>query len=79
MLVIPTTWLISYQIVNNLALVVVVILTTLWIILITGLSCEWIYNIEVATWFLMLVSEITIEEEEEFDDALNVMSSRFFM
>jgi len=27
----------------------------------------------------MLVSEITIEEEEEFDDALNVMSSRFFM
>ena len=76
-LVILTAWLIPHQIANNLALVVV-ILTALWIVLMTGLLCEWICNIEVATWFLMLASETTIEEEG-FDDTLNVMLSRFFM
>lgn len=73
----PTAWLISHQITNNLALVAV-ILTALWIVLMIGLLCEWICDIKVATWFLILVSETTIEEKE-FDNALNVISSRFFM
>ena len=77
MLVIPTTWLIPYWIVNNSASVVV-ILTALWIVLITGLLCKWICDIEVAIWFLMLALE-TIIEEEVFDDALNVMLLRFFI
>ena len=74
---IPTTWLIPHCIANNLALVVV-ILTAQWIVLITDLSCEWIYNIEVATWFLMLVSEMIIGEEG-LDNTLKVMLLRFLM
>ena len=61
---------------NNSASVVVT-LTTLWIVLMTGLLCKWMCNIDVATWFLMLVLDTTIKEEG-FDDALNVMSLRFF-
>jgi len=77
MLVIPTAWLIPHQIANSLVLVVVT-LTALWIILIMGLSCEWICDIDMATWFLILVLNTTIEDEG-FDDALNVMSLRFLM
>ena len=72
-----TTWLIPYWITNSSASVVVT-LTTWWIVLMTGLSCEWICAIEVATWFLMLASEMTIEEEG-LDNTLKVMLFRFFM
>jgi len=44
MFTIPTTWLIPYWMANNLASVVV-ILTTLWIILMTGSLYEWICDI----------------------------------
>lgn len=43
-----------------------------------GLSCKWICDIDMTTWFLMLVLDTTIEDEV-FDDALNVMSLRFLM
>ena len=77
MLGIPTASLILHQIANNLASVVVT-LTAWWIVLMMGLSCTWIYDIEVATWFLMLMSEMTIEEER-LDDALKMMLLRFLM
>jgi len=35
-------------------------------------------EIDVAMWFLILVSD-TIMEEEEFDDVLNAISSKFSM
>ena len=54
---------------------VVVILTAWWIVLITGLSCEWMCNIEIATLFLTLVSDITMEEWGS-EDTLIVMLSR---
>ena len=76
-LVIPTAWLISHQMANNSASVVVT-LTALWIVLMTGLSYEWMCKIDVAMWFLILVSD-TIMEEEEFDDALNAISSKSLM
>ena len=72
MLEIPTTWLISHYITNNSALVVMT-LTAQWIVLMTDLLCKWIYNIEVVTWFLMLASEMTMEEER-LDNALNIMT-----
>ena len=62
---------------NNSASVVV-ILTALWIILMTSLSYEWMCEIDVATWFLILVSDTTMEEKE-FDNALNTISSNFSM
>jgi len=62
---------------NSLASVVVT-LTVLWIVLMTGLLCEWIYTIDMATWFLILASDTTIEDEG-LEDTLNVMSSRFLM
>jgi len=77
MLVILTAWLIPHQIANS-SVSVVVILTALWIILIMDLLCEWICDIDMATWFLMLVLDTTIEDEE-FDNALNMMSLRFLM
>ena len=77
MLVIPTTWLIPHQIVNSLASVVVTLIA-LWIVLMMGLLYKWIFNIDVAIWFLMLVSD-TIMEDEKFDNALNVILLRFLM
>ena len=52
-------WLISHLIAKSLAFVEV-ILTTWWRVLITGLSWMWIWAIEVATWLLILVSDMTI-------------------
>ena len=77
MLVMLTTWLIPHQITNNSALVVV-ILTTLWIVLMTELLCEWICEMDIVIWFLILVSE-TIIKEDIFKDALNIVLSNFFM
>ena len=77
MLGILTTWLIPYCIANNSASVVMT-LTTQWIVLMTNLSCKWIYDIEVATWFLMLASEMTMEEKG-LDNVLKVMLLRFLM
>ena len=74
MLEIPTAWLILHLMVKSLGSVVV-ILTAWWIVLITGLSCEWICNIEIATLFLILVSDITMEEWG-LEDTLIVMLSR---
>ena len=44
----------------------------------TGLSYEWMCDIDVVTWFLILVSDTTMEEEG-FDDTLNIILSRFFI
>ena len=63
--------------VNNSASVVVM-LTTLWIVLMTDLSYEWMCNIDVVTQFLIPALNITIEEKG-FDDALNVRLSRSLM
>ena len=57
---------------------VAVTLTALWIVLMTDLLCEWIYDIDMATWFLMLALDITMEDKG-LDDALNMMSLRFLM
>jgi len=35
-------------------------------------------KIDIATWFLILASDTTIEEEE-FDNVLNVILSKFLM
>ena len=50
-------WLIPHLFVKSLASVVVT-LTTWWTILVTGLLCEWMCAIEVATLFLILVRVI---------------------
>ena len=65
------TWLMPQWIANSLALVEV-ILTTWWIILMISLLYKWICDIDIATWFLILVSEMTIEEAK-LDDALRVI------
>jgi len=44
----------------------------------TGLLKEWICEMEVVTWFLMLASDITIVEKR-LEDTLNVTSSKFFI
>ena len=74
---IPTAWLILDLMANNLALVVIT-LTAWWIILIIGLLYEWMCDIEVATWFLILVSEITTEEKG-LEETLKVILLRFLI
>ena len=72
-----TAWLMLYQIVKSLASAVV-ILIALYKVLTTGLSKEWMCEMEVVTWFLMLVSNTTIVEKG-LEDTLNMTSSKFFM
>ena len=72
-----TAWLMPHQIAKSSASAVV-ILITLCKVLTTGLSKEWMCEIEVVTWFLMLVSDITIVEEG-LEDTLNMTSSKFFI
>jgi len=75
MLAISIAWFIPYQIANNLASVIVM-LTTLYIVLTTGLLKECICEINVVIWFLILVSEMMIAEKG-LDDTLNTLSSNF--
>ena len=56
----------------------VVILITLYKVLTTGLLKEWMCKMEVATWFLMLVSDTTIVEKG-LEYTLNMTSFKFFM
>ena len=66
-----------HQIVKSSALAMV-ILITLCKVLMTGLLKKWICEIEVVTWFLMLVSDTTIVEKG-LEDTLNITSSKFFI
>jgi len=45
-------------------------------VLMTGLLKEWMWEIDVVTWFLMLVSDTTIVEVG-LDEALSTISSSF--
>ena len=76
-LAILTAWLMLYWIANSLASVVV-ILTALWIILMTSLLYEWMCKIDVVTCFLILALDMTMEEKW-FDNALNAILSSFSM
>ena len=51
------------------------ILTAWWSVLTTGQSNKWICNIEVATWFLMLISETTIHNKRFDEEAITILSS----
>ena len=64
-----------YQIANNLALVVVTLIV-LYIVLITDLLKKWIWEINMVTYFLMLVSDTTIVEVG-LNEALSIISSSF--
>ena len=77
MLVISIAWFILHWIANNLASVIVT-LTTLCIVLTTGLLKECIFEINMVTWFLILASETTITEEG-LNDALNTLLSNFLI
>ena len=72
-----TAWLMLHQIAKSSASAVV-ILIALCKVLTTGLLKEWICEMEVATWFLMLASDTTIVEKE-LEHILNVTSSKFFI
>ena len=58
----------------NSSALVVKTLTALCIVLVTGLLCEWMCKMDVATWFLILASEMTIAEDM-LDDVLSVVLS----
>ena len=77
MLWLVTTWFILYRMAKSLALAVV-ILIALCKVLMTGLSKEWICEIEVVTWFLILTSNMTMDEKGS-EDALSMISSKFFI
>ena len=72
---ISIAWFIPHWTANNLASVIVT-LTTLCIVLTTYLLKEYICEIDVVMWFLILALEMTIVEEG-LDDALNALSSNF--
>jgi len=59
--------------VNNSALVLVM-LTTWWIVLIVGLSWVWICAIDVVTEFLMLVSDAMMAIKGEEEDSKTILS-----
>jgi len=68
-------WLMLHLMANNLASVLVT-LTAWWIVFVKGLSTLWICTMEVATLFLMLVSEaIRATEGDEEDSIVNLSSS----
>jgi len=72
-----TNWLILHRIARSLASVGVTFMA--WCsILITGLSYMWICEMDIATLFLMLASDMT-RDMEESDDALRVRSLRIWM
>ena len=48
-----------------------------WIVLMVGLLCMWIYEMDIATRFFMFVSNITIDEK--LDEAVKVILSRFLI
>ena len=66
-----------HWIANNLASVVVMLIV-LYIVLTINLLKEWIWEIDVAMWFLILASNIIIVEEE-LDDILSAISFNFLI
>ena len=56
----------------------VVILVALCKVLTIALLKEWICEMEVATWFLILASNTTMDEKGS-EDALSMVSSKFSM
>jgi len=66
-----------HWIANNSALVVVMLIA-LCIVLMTGLLKEWMWEIDVAMWFLILASDTTIVEIG-LDKALSTISSSFLI
>jgi len=75
MLALSIAWFILHWIVNNSALVVVTLIT-LCIVLTIGLLKGWMWEINVATWFLILASDTTIVKEG-LDDVLSTILSNF--
>ena len=75
MLWLATAWFILQQMAKSSALAVV-ILIVLCKVLTTGLLKEWMCEMEVATWFLILVSNTTMDEKGS-EDALSMVSSKF--
>ena len=74
-LALSIAWFILHWIVNNPASVVVMLIA-LCIVLTIGLLKGWMWEINVATWFLILASDTTIVKEG-LDDVLSAMSSNF--
>ena len=66
-----------YWIVNNSASVVVTLIA-LCMVLMTGLLKEWIWKIDVVTWFLILASDTMIVEVGS-DKALSTILSKFLI
>ena len=66
-----------HQIANNSASVVVTLIA-LCMVLTTGLLKEWMWEIDVAMWFLMLASD-TMIVEIRLDDALSASFSICFL
>ena len=77
MLWLVTTWFISQQMAKSSALAVV-ILIALYRVLMIGLLKEWMCEMEVATWFIILASNMTMDEKVS-KDALSMVSSKFSM
>jgi len=75
MLALSIAWFILHWIVNNSALVVVTLIT-LCIVLTIGLLKGWMWEINVAIWFLILASDTTIVKEG-LDDVLSTILSNF--
>ena len=70
-------WLIPYLIAKSSASAVVMLMA-LWRVLTMGLLKEWMCNMDIATWFFMLVSD-TMMDEKGLEEALIVISSKFSM
>ena len=66
-----------HWIANNSALVVVMLIA-LCIVLMTGLLKEWMWEIDVAMWFLILALDTTIVEIG-LDKSLSTISSSFLI
>ena len=67
-------WFIPYLIANSLASVVNTLMAWWHVLMISWLN-EWIYKIEVATWFLMLASDMTIQAKGSEDVEMMISSS----
>jgi len=66
-----------HWIVNNLAAVVVTLIA-LCMVLMIGLLKKWIWEINVAMWFMILASD-TMIVEEGLDEALSAILSNFLI
>ena len=75
MLWLAIAWFILHWIVKSLASAVVMLIA-LYRVLITGLSKEWMCEMDVVTWFLILASDMTMVENGS-EDALSMISSNF--